>query len=116
MDRDFLTTEFDEHRPRLRAVAYRMLGSTSDADDAVQETWLRLNRSDAAEIDNLGGWLTTVTARVGLNMLRSRRSKREEPLEPRVPDPVVERDTGAPKHRRCSPIRSGSPCSWCSTR
>ena len=98
MDRDFLTTEFDEHRPRLRAVAYRMLGSTSDADDAVQETWLRLNRSDATEIDNLGGWLTTVTARVCLNMLRSRRSKREEPLEPRVPDPVVERDTGAPEH------------------
>ena len=74
-------TRFDEHRPHLRAVAYRMLGSRSEADDAVQEAWLRLSRSDADEIENLGGWLTTVVARVCLNMLRSRAARREEPLE-----------------------------------
>jgi RNA polymerase sigma-70 factor (ECF subfamily) len=91
MDEDFLADRFDEHRDHLRAVAYRMLGSTTDADDAVQETWVRLHRSDAAAIENLGGWLTTVTARVCLNMLRSRRTKREEPLvDTSVPDPVVQ--------------------------
>jgi RNA polymerase sigma factor (sigma-70 family) len=99
MDEEFLTAEFDEQRPRLRAVAYRMLGSFSDADDAVQETWLRLNRSDAGSIDNLGGWLTTVTARVCLNMLRARRTKREQPLEPHVPDPIVQRaESVEPEH------------------
>jgi RNA polymerase sigma factor (sigma-70 family) len=99
MDEDFLTAEFDEHRPRLRAVAYRMLGSFSDADDAVQEAWLRLNRSDASSIDNLGGWLTTVTARVCLNMLRARRTKGEQPLEAHVPDPIVERaESLEPEH------------------
>jgi RNA polymerase sigma-70 factor (ECF subfamily) len=96
---DFLTAEFDEHRPRLRAVAYRMLGSFSDADDAVQEAWLRLNRSDATSIDNLGGWLTTVTARVCLNMLRARRTKREQPLDVHVPDPIVQRaESVGPEH------------------
>ncbi len=96
---DFLTAEFDEHRPRLRAVAYRMLGSFSDADDAVQEAWLRLNRSDATSIDNLGGWLTTVTARVCLNMLRGRRTKREQPLDVHVPDPIVQRaESVEPEH------------------
>jgi RNA polymerase sigma-70 factor (ECF subfamily) len=84
-----LTERFTEQRPRLRAVAYRMLGSLSEAEDAVQEAWLRLNRSDAGEIDNLAGWLTTVVARVCLNMLRSRRSRREESLDVHVPDPVV---------------------------
>src|SRR3954447_19498085 len=74
-EREFLTEQFEEHRPHLRAVAYRMLGSTAEADDAVQEAWLRLSRSDAGEIDNLGGWLTNVAPRVGLNAARGRRSR-----------------------------------------
>jgi RNA polymerase sigma-70 factor (ECF subfamily) len=90
----WLTDRFTEQRPRLRAVAYRMLGSFSEADDAVQEAWLRLNRSDAGEIDNLAAWLTTVVARVCLNMLRSRDTRREEPLELRVPDPVIVDEDG----------------------
>jgi RNA polymerase sigma factor (sigma-70 family) len=98
-ERDWLAERFEEHRPRLRAVAYRMLGSLSEADDAVQEAWLRLNRSDAREIDNLGAWLTTVVGRVSLNMLRSRRSRREEPLEARLPEPIVDRTGGTdPEH------------------
>jgi RNA polymerase sigma-70 factor (ECF subfamily) len=85
-----LAGRFAEHRPRLTAVAYRMLGSLSEAEDAVQEAWLRLSRSDAAEIDNLGGWLTTVVGRICLDMLRSRAARREEPLQQvRLPDPVV---------------------------
>jgi RNA polymerase sigma-70 factor (ECF subfamily) len=90
-DDEFLAQQFEEHRTRLRAVAYRMLGSLSEADDAVQETWLRLSRSDADKVENLGGWLTTVVARVSLNMLRSRRSRREEPLGVRMPEPIVDR-------------------------
>ncbi len=86
---EFLAERFEEHRGHLRAVAYRMLGSLSEADDAVQEAWLRLSRSDAGEVTNLGGWLTTVVGRVCLDMLRSRTSRREEPLEVRVPDPIV---------------------------
>jgi RNA polymerase sigma-70 factor, ECF subfamily len=87
-ERDWLAERFEENRGHLRGVAYRMLGSLSDADDAVQESWLRLSRNGAAGIDNLGGWLTTVVARVCLDMLRSRRSKREEPLEaPAVAEP-----------------------------
>jgi RNA polymerase sigma factor (sigma-70 family) len=83
----------------MRAVAYRMLGSLSEADDAVQEAWLRLSRSDAGEIENLDGWLTTVVARVSLNMLRSRRSRREEPLDVLVPEPIVDRADGMdPEH------------------
>jgi RNA polymerase sigma-70 factor (ECF subfamily) len=98
-EREFLAQHFEEHRTRLRAVAYRMLGSLSEADDAVQETWLRLNRIDADEVDNLGGWLTTVVARVSLNMLRSRRSRREEPLGVRMPEPIVDRADGTdPEH------------------
>jgi RNA polymerase sigma-70 factor, ECF subfamily len=89
-----LTERFAEHRGRLRAVAYRMLGSLSDADDAVQEAWIRLDRTDSAEIDNVGGWLTTVVARVCLNMLRARARRREEPLEGRLPDPVISRAEG----------------------
>ncbi|MDA3643326.1 sigma-70 family RNA polymerase sigma factor [Saccharopolyspora indica] len=89
MDAEFLAEQFETHRTRLRAVAYRMLGSLSEADDAVQETWLRLSRSGGDEIGNLGGWLTTVVGRVCLNMLRSRTTRREEPLETRVPDPLV---------------------------
>lgn len=84
-----LAREFEDHRDHLRAVAYRMLGSLAGADDAVQEAWLRLSRSDADSIDNLGGWLTTVVSRVCLDMLRSRASRREEPLVAHVPDPVV---------------------------
>ncbi|MFJ8912428.1 sigma-70 family RNA polymerase sigma factor [Amycolatopsis sp. NPDC102389] len=85
---DRLTERFEEHRVRLRAVAYRMLGSASEAEDAVQDTWLRLNRTDADEIENLGGWLTTVVARVCLNVLRSRDHRREEPLDDRLAEPV----------------------------
>jgi RNA polymerase sigma factor (sigma-70 family) len=84
--RDWLAERFETHRPRLRAVAYRMLGSGSEADDAVQEAWLRLSRADAGEIENLGGWLTTVVARVCLNLLQSRKSRREEPLEAHLPE------------------------------
>jgi RNA polymerase sigma factor (sigma-70 family) len=98
-ERDWLAQRFQEHRPRLRAVAYRMLSSTSEADDALQEAWIRLSRSNAAEIDNLGGWLTTVVARVALNMLRSRKTRREEPLEAHLPDPIVDRAEGIdPEH------------------
>src|SRR6266704_2327138 len=79
-DSDWLATAFEEHRDHLRSVAYRLLGSTTDADDAVQDTWLRLTGADTAEIDNLGGWLTTVVARVSLNMLRARRYRHEEPV------------------------------------
>jgi RNA polymerase sigma-70 factor (ECF subfamily) len=96
---EWLARQFEECRPRLRAVAYRMLGSLSEADDAVQESWLRLSRSDTGEIENLGGWLTTVVARVSLNILRSRRTRREEPFGPHVPDPIVDRADGTdPEH------------------
>jgi RNA polymerase sigma factor (sigma-70 family) len=98
-ERDWLAERFQEHRPRLRALAYRMLGSTSEADDALQEAWIRLSRSNAAEIDNLGGWLTTVVARVALNMLRSRKTRGEQPLEAHLPDPIVDRAEGIdPEH------------------
>jgi RNA polymerase sigma factor (sigma-70 family) len=99
----FLAEQFEENRTHLRAVAYRMLGSLGEAEDAVQEAWLRLSRSDTSGIENLGGWLTTVVGRVCLDMLRSRRSRREEPLgEPlgaRFPDPIVGRQGGIdPEH------------------
>jgi RNA polymerase sigma-70 factor (ECF subfamily) len=98
-EREWLVGRFEEHRPRLRAVAYRMLGSLSEADDAVQETWLRLSRSDADAIENLGGWLTTVAGRVALDMLRSRATRREEPLGPPLPDPIIDRADGTdPEH------------------
>jgi RNA polymerase sigma factor (sigma-70 family) len=100
-ERDWLAERFQEHRPRLRAVAYRMLGSTSEADDAVQEAWIRLSRSNAGEIDNLEAWLVTVVGRVALNMLRSRKTRREEPLDAQyLPDPIVERAGGIddPEH------------------
>ena len=85
----WLADRFEEHRAHLRAVAYRMLGSLSEADDAVQDAWLRLSRSEASEIENLGGWLTTVVARVCLNMLRARNVRREESLEVHLPDPII---------------------------
>lgn len=98
-ERDWLAQRFQEHRPRLRAVAYRMLGSTSEADDAVQEAWIRLGRSNAGGIDNLEAWLVTVVGRVALNMLRSRKTRREEPLDARLPDPIVDRADGIdPEH------------------
>jgi RNA polymerase sigma-70 factor, ECF subfamily len=98
-ERDWLAERFQEHRPRLQAVAYRMLGSTGEADDAVQEAWIRLSRSDADAIDNLEAWLVTTVGRVALNMLRSRRTRREEPLGDRLPDPIVDRADGVdPEH------------------
>src|SRR5918999_1803653 len=98
-ERDWLAQRFQEHRPRLRAVAYRMLGSTSEADDALQEAWIRLSRSNAGEIDNLEAWLVTVVGRVALNMLRSRKTRGEEPLDAHLPDPIVDRADGIdPEH------------------
>src|SRR5215208_1456447 len=98
-EHEVLAQQFEEHRSQLRAVAYRMLGSLSEADDAVQETWLRLSRSDTDAVENLGGWLTTVVARVSLNMLRSRRTRHEESLDVRVPEPIVDRADGTePEH------------------
>src|SRR5687767_2831180 len=88
-ERDWLAERFDEHRTRLRAVAYRMLGSMTEADDAVQEAWLRLSRSDTRDVDNLGGWLTTVVGRLCLDMLRSRKARREDPMGVHFPDPIV---------------------------
>src|SRR5262245_52524515 len=89
-EKKFLAEKFEANRARLRAVAYRMLGSTAEVDDAVQETWLRLSRSDTSAVENLGGWLTTVVARVCLDMLRARKSRREEPMGPHVPEPVAD--------------------------
>ena len=109
-DTDWLAERFEERRPRLTALAYRMLGSASEADDAVQEAWIRLSRSDADAIENLGGWLTTVTSRVCLNILQARRvaargaaRARRAPSRPTTPSPT-------PSRRRCSPTRSGSRC------
>jgi RNA polymerase sigma factor (sigma-70 family) len=98
-EHDFLAEQFEENRTHLRAVAYRMLGSISEADDALQEAWLRLSRSDTSGIQNPGGWLTTVVARVCLDMLRSRRSRREEPLGARFSDPIVSRQGGTDPER-----------------
>ncbi|MGA9875521.1 MAG: sigma-70 family RNA polymerase sigma factor [Solirubrobacteraceae bacterium] len=98
-DQEWLAERFEQQRPRLRAVAYRMLGSLSEADDAVQDAWLRLARADTSEVENLGAWLTTVVARVALNMLRSRSVRREQPLEVRVPDPIIDpADRTNPEH------------------
>jgi RNA polymerase sigma factor (sigma-70 family) len=98
-ERDWLAQRFQEHRPRLRAVAYRMLGSTGEADDAVPEAWLRLSRSNTGEIDNLEAWLVSAVGRVALNLLRSRKRRREEPLEAHLPDPIVDRADGIdPEH------------------
>ncbi len=98
-ERDYLAERFEENRTHLRAVAYRMLGSSSEVDDAVQEAWLRLSRADTAGIDNLGGWLTTVVARVCLDMLRSRKSRREESFTADVPEPVATGKSGSnPEH------------------
>src|SRR4051794_14579010 len=98
-ERDVLAQQFEQHRGRLRAVAYRMLGSLTEADDAVQEAWLRLSRSDASAVENLGGWLTTVVARVSLNMLRSRQTRREQPFGDRLPEPIVDPADGTDPQR-----------------
>jgi RNA polymerase sigma factor (sigma-70 family) len=91
-EHEWLAERFEEHRAHLRAVAYRMLGSLSEADDAVQDAWLRLSRAGAGEVENLGGWLTTIVARVCLNLLRTRNARREESLEVHVPDPLISPD------------------------
>jgi len=97
---EWLTERFEEQRGRLRAVAYRMLGSVAEADDAVQEAWLRLRRADTGEVENLAAWLTTVVGRVCLNMLRSRQTRREAPFDVHVPDPIVSPDSGVdPEHQ-----------------
>ncbi len=98
-DQDWLAQRFEANRTHLRAVAYRMLGSLSEADDAVQEAWIRLSRTDTSDVDNLSGWLTTVVGRVCLNMLRARRMRREAPLDTHVPDPIVSPEDGMdPEH------------------
>ncbi|ASR34542.1 RNA polymerase subunit sigma-70 [Prauserella marina] len=97
---DWLAEQFDSHRPTLRAVAYRMLGSLSEADDALQEAWLRASGADTSRVERPVAWLTTVVGRVCLNILRARRSRKEEPLDARLPDPVVSReDDDDPEHR-----------------
>jgi RNA polymerase sigma factor (sigma-70 family) len=98
-DHDWLAERFEAHRPHLRAVAYRMLGSASEADDAVQEAWLRLDRADTSEVENLGGWLTTVVARLCLDMLRARTSRREEPVGAHLPDPIASPQDGIDPER-----------------
>src|SRR5580693_3845422 len=94
---EWLAEQFEEHRSHLRAVAYRMLGSASEAEDAVQEGWIRLGRTDVSSVENLRAWLTTVVARVSLDMLRTRASRREDPLDVHVPDPVITRADGDPE-------------------
>jgi RNA polymerase sigma-70 factor (ECF subfamily) len=96
VNEEWLAGEFEANRDHLRAVAYRMLGSTSDAEDAVQESWLRLSRADTSEVENLGGWLTTVTARVCLDMLRSRKSRREDPID-EAPDAAIDAPVAGPE-------------------
>ena len=99
-EREWLAERFEANRTHLRAVAHRMLGSLSEADDAVQEAWLRLSRSDASDVANLGGWLTTVVGRVCLDMLRSRKSRREESLDAQAPDPIESHEAGVdPEHQ-----------------
>src|SRR5256885_14607925 len=96
---EWLACQFEEQRPHLRAVAYRMLGSLSEADDAVQDAWLRVSRADTSEVENLHAWLTTIVARVALNLLRTRNTRREQPFDMRVPDPIVDPTDGTdPEH------------------
>ena len=96
---EWLAQQFEDHRPRLRAVAYRMLGSLSEADDAVQDAWVRLSRADTSEVENLAGWLTTIVARVALNMLRARKTRREQPFDVHMPDPIIDSADGTnPEH------------------
>src|SRR2546428_11684364 len=107
-EHEWLAQRFEANRTHLRAVAYRMLGSRTDADDAVQEAWIRLSRADTSGVENLGGWLTTVVARVCLDMLRSRKMRREEPLGAHVPEPTVSReDRTHPEHDALLPDSDG---------
>ena len=112
IEHDWLTQRFAEHRGRLTALAYRMLGSRGDAEDAMQESWLRVSRADGGQVENPAGWLTTVVARVCLNMLESRRARREEPAGALPPEPAsFTRASSQParparRTRRCWPIRS----------
>jgi RNA polymerase sigma factor (sigma-70 family) len=97
---EWLAQQFEDHRPHLRAVAYRMLGSLNEADDAVQDAWVRLSRADTSEVENLGGWLTTIVARVALNMLRARKTRREQPFDVHMPDPIIDSADGTnPEHQ-----------------
>lgn len=97
---DWLNEQFEQHRSHLRAVAYRMLGSLSDADDAVQDAWLRFSRADTSDVENLKAWLTTVVSRVSLNMLRTRQTRREEGYAPHMPDPIIDSPNGTdPEHQ-----------------
>jgi RNA polymerase sigma factor (sigma-70 family) len=100
MDRqEWLAHQFEEQRPHLRGVAYRMLGSLSEADDALQDAWLRLSRADTGEVENPRAWLTTIVARAALNMLRARKTRREQPLDVHVPDPIIDPADGIdPEH------------------
>src|SRR5437588_9054780 len=111
----WLAERFEGNRAHLRSVAYRILGSTNDADDAVQETWLRLSRADTSAVENLTGWLTTVVARVALDMLRSRTAKNNLATPCRNRRPVTP-NARTPSSKRCSPTRSDWRFSWCSTR
>src|SRR6516165_4152688 len=115
-DHEWVAERFERHRTHLRGVAYRMLGSLSEADDAVQEAWLRLSRSDASVVKNLGGWLTTIVARVCLDALRSRKLRREEPLDQYMPEAIMTppRSAAARRPKFCLPTRSASPCWSCS--
>ena len=98
-EQEWLATQFEEQRPHLRAVAYRMLGSLAEAEDAVQDAWLRVGRADTSQVENLRAWLTTIVARISLNMLRSRGTRREGPLDVRLPDPIIDPAEGTdPEH------------------
>jgi RNA polymerase sigma factor (sigma-70 family) len=98
-EQEWLATQFEEQRPHLRAVAYRMLGSLAEAEDAVQDAWLRVGRADTSEVENLRAWLTTIVARISLNMLRTRRTRREDALDVRLPDPIIDPADGTdPAH------------------
>src|SRR5581483_8872356 len=112
-EQEWLARRFEEERPHLRAVAYRMLGSLSEAEDAVQDAWLRLSRADTSEVENLRAWLTTIVARVALNMLRTRRTRREQPLDVRLPDPVVDPADGTdPEHEALLARRAPDSAAW----
>ena len=115
-EHEWLAEQFEANRTHLQAVAYRMLGRLDEADDAVQESWLRLSRSDASDIANLGGWLTTVVARICLDMLRARNARREESLEAAIRTRNAARTGSTPSRKRCWPTRLAWHCSWFSTR
>ena len=115
-EENLLAERFEANRAHLRAVAYRMLGSRSEAEDAVQEAWFRLSRSDTSEVDNLRGWLTTVVGRVCLDMLRSRKSRKEEALDAHDARGDSRATRRASRRRWCLPTPSALRCSWCSRR